>query len=233
MVNSYRYVSITLKHDDWTSITENFVEDNLRVDTVEFIPIFTKRRVVSTMYISSKNWKTIEKIIGIVKSYKNIYDVKVIGFIRGKRNSSIAILNKVHSLDGSIVRIFLENNIPFFKEKVQNGYEIWEFLAKGEQLHVIEKAIKENAEIHSIKSLNVESYLAEISKATLTPREKQVLRLALRYGYFNWPKEINSSELAKILGVNKVTLLQELRNATKKLIVKDINTWADLDNISY
>jgi len=53
-------------------------------------------------------------------------------------------------------------------------------------------------------------------------REAEVLEKAYELGYFNWPKDISLSELAKVLGVSKATLTQELRSIVRKLALREV-----------
>jgi PAS domain S-box-containing protein len=48
-------------------------------------------------------------------------------------------------------------------------------------------------------------------RATLTDRQEEVLRAAYFSGYYEWPRETDSEELADALGVASTTVLQHLR----------------------
>jgi predicted DNA binding protein len=52
----------------------------------------------------------------------------------------------------------------------------------------------------------------------LTERQDQVLSLAHKLGYFEFPKKINLSDLAKKLGVAKSTLSEILRTGEEKIL---------------
>lgn len=53
---------------------------------------------------------------------------------------------------------------------------------------------------------------------TLTDRQERVLSLAYQLGYFEFPKRINLSDLAKKLGVAKSTLSEVLRAGEDKIL---------------
>lgn len=53
---------------------------------------------------------------------------------------------------------------------------------------------------------------------SLTGRQDQVLSLAYKLGYFEFPKKINLSDLAKKLGVAKSTLSEILRTGEEKIL---------------
>ncbi len=53
---------------------------------------------------------------------------------------------------------------------------------------------------------------------TLTDRQARVLSLAYELGYFEFPKKINLSDLAKKLGVSKSSLSETLRTGEEKIL---------------
>ncbi|MWG36289.1 helix-turn-helix domain-containing protein [Halomarina oriensis] len=52
----------------------------------------------------------------------------------------------------------------------------------------------------------------------LTGRQREVVSVALELGYFEWPRRINSEQLAAELDISRATLLEHLRKAESKLI---------------
>ncbi|SFK68073.1 Predicted DNA binding protein, contains HTH domain [Halogranum rubrum] len=54
--------------------------------------------------------------------------------------------------------------------------------------------------------------------AALTPRQYEVLELALERGYFEWPRRLTSEELAQELDITHSTVLEHLRKAESKLL---------------
>lgn len=56
------------------------------------------------------------------------------------------------------------------------------------------------------------------SEPQLTDRQREVIEAALRGGYFEWPRRMDSEELAAQLGVSRATCLEHLRKAEGKLL---------------
>jgi len=52
----------------------------------------------------------------------------------------------------------------------------------------------------------------------LTTRQKEVLKAAKKYGYYRYPREISTEELAKKIKCSKATLIEHLRRIENKLI---------------
>lgn len=62
------------------------------------------------------------------------------------------------------------------------------------------------------------------SSVRLTERQYEVIELALESGYFEWPRETTSEELAGELEISRTTLLEHLRKAESKLLSDVLET---------
>ena len=51
----------------------------------------------------------------------------------------------------------------------------------------------------------------------LTDRQEEVIRRALEEGYFEWPRDVTSDELAAEMDISRATLLEHMRKAESKL----------------
>lgn len=60
------------------------------------------------------------------------------------------------------------------------------------------------------------------STAKLTDRQFEVVECALKEGYFEWPRDATSEELAEKLGVSRATFLEHLRKGQSKLLTETI-----------
>lgn len=76
--------------------------------------------------------------------------------------------------------------------------------------------------VNTLRGRGLDIGLAAIKTAkgsgSLTGRQDQVLSLAYKLGYFEFPKKINLSDLAKKLGVAKSTLSEILRTGEEKIL---------------
>lgn len=62
------------------------------------------------------------------------------------------------------------------------------------------------------------------SGVRLTDRQYEVVEHALESGYFEWPREITSEELAADMGISHATLLEHLRKAESKLLADALDS---------
>ena len=58
------------------------------------------------------------------------------------------------------------------------------------------------------------------SKSSITYREEEILKIALKKGYFDYPKKIKLEELASLLDIAPSTLSEILRRGQKKVLEK-------------
>ena len=62
------------------------------------------------------------------------------------------------------------------------------------------------------------------SSVRLTDRQYEVVQAALNAGYFQWPRDVTSDELAAQFGISRATLLEHLRKAESKLIADGLES---------
>jgi hypothetical protein len=74
--------------------------------------------------------------------------------------------------------------------------------------------------IGEVREMNVQpaSFHREDIMASLTDRQREVLVVAKRYGYYDYPRRMNATELSKRVGVSKATLVEHLRKAEGRLM---------------
>ncbi len=103
----------------------------------------------------------------------------------------------------------------------KNGKEDWYFGAWdkeiiNEMFHVFKKHF--HIEVHSIKEEDFTDIFMPQVMPKMTEKQKQALRLAIKEGYYNFPKKIYLQDLAKRMNVSRVTFEEHLRKAEAKLL---------------
>ncbi|MEM1554255.1 MAG: helix-turn-helix domain-containing protein [Thermoproteota archaeon] len=98
------------------------------------------------------------------------------------------------------------------------GYRmLYEFIVPG---HEVFKEIISTLESSGFKPKILSLYKHEPKEGFLTEKQENVLWLALKMGYFDYPRKVNTRELAKALGIVPSTFSEILRGGIRKLLEK-------------
>ena len=62
--------------------------------------------------------------------------------------------------------------------------------------------------------------LSHLSTKNLTARQEQIAKIALEFGYFEFPKKIGIEDLSRRLGISAGNLSEILRRAEKNILSK-------------
>ena len=102
-----------------------------------------------------------------------------------------------------------------------DGTEHWERACwdKEPLIQILERLPKEfEIELKSI----IQTKLSEIFLPHIMPKlsykQKEVIELAVKRGYYNFPRKVNLNDLAQELKLSKPTIQQHLRTAEKKVV---------------
>ncbi len=60
--------------------------------------------------------------------------------------------------------------------------------------------------------------IADELRSVLTPAQRRVVEVALKRGYYDWPRRIQLDELSRILGVSKATVSEHLRKSEYRVL---------------
>ena len=102
-----------------------------------------------------------------------------------------------------------------------DGTELWEMACwdKEPLMQILERLPKEfKIKLKSITKTKLDEVFLPHIMPDLSNRQEEVIQLAVKKGYFDFPRKINLSGLAKELKLSKQTIQQHLRIAEKKLV---------------
>ena len=118
----------------------------------------------------------------------------------------------------SIVHTILKNKC-FLAKKVPlvDGWEIWTIAAPKKT--AIKNALDDIEKLGEFKLLHIKK--STFDGFNLSDNQEHMLKLAISLGYYNWPKKISIQELAKRIGLSKVTVAEHLRKAEAKIVNKE------------
>lgn len=100
-----------------------------------------------------------------------------------------------------------------------DGYEDWEIASwDREALMKIMGVPVFETEIKSVKQEKISDIFFPHIFPKLSLKQKQAVELAVKNGYYEYPRKIDLEKLAKIVKVKRQTFQENLRRAEKKLI---------------
>jgi predicted DNA binding protein len=107
--------------------------------------------------------------------------------------------------------------------RIEGGREYWNVRYAGERsdIEAALEAIREEGDAE-VRVERIGTVAAERGSPEnvdpLTPAQREAFELARERGYYEWPREASTRELAEALDVSKTTLLEHLRTAESKLL---------------
>lgn len=217
MIKSY---TILLAHEDWSLYTEKFSEDELYVKVIRRVPSLEEltENVIGIIY--AKDRSLYRQIIKMISRNKMVIDFKLLDEYKSKSGVR-AIYASTEKLPGRIAEKLLQNcKIFSMNETIYSGIEKWNIIAESSSFSKVIPKIRELTFDLKVFEDPIDPLLSV--KDELTPKEQEVLKIAVIKGYFNSPKRIGLEELAKEFGVSKSAIMQILRKAIDKIARKSI-----------
>ncbi len=102
-----------------------------------------------------------------------------------------------------------------------DGSEIWEMACWDKQplMQILDRLPEEfKIKLNSITETKIDEIFLPHILPKLSEKQKQVIQLAVKRGYFDFPRKIDLQGLANEMKITKQTLQQHLRTAEKKLM---------------
>ena len=100
-----------------------------------------------------------------------------------------------------------------------DGYEDWEIASwDRETLMKITEVPVFEVEIKSVKETKLSEIFFPHIFPKLSPKQKEAIELAVKSGYYNYPRKIDLEKMAQIKKVKRQTFQENLRRAEKKII---------------
>lgn len=116
--------------------------------------------------------------------------------------------------------------IPEEEIRIHDGFEYWTVIVTAsrssiqKQIDEIRQEMNADIDVLGTKSAATEP-TGSVEGCGLSERQREVLELARRRGYYAWPRGISATELADELGVTKATVVEHLRKAEAKVLDPD------------
>lgn len=100
----------------------------------------------------------------------------------------------------------------------KQGFETWELASlKKETIINFSKKVKE-CKLISIRRTKLKDIYFPRLSPNLSTKQRNALNLAMREGYYDYPKKIDLEKLAKLSKISRGTFREHLRKAEKKIL---------------
>ena len=94
------------------------------------------------------------------------------------------------------------------------------------ELVMFDKMLEEHGRVVKRERLPFEQAVSYLERTVmsldlnsmLTPKQLEILDLAYRYGYYNWPRRIKLDEISRLMNVSKTTVSEHIRRAELKIL---------------
>lgn len=200
---SYAELEIKIPENVWLhSLSAKFPNNIFEIQTILPTETFIGNALIR---IIGNNF---DNIIEEMKSHPSL--VKLDLFSKGPDYCLINVKTKDPYLLVSLIKSEVLLEYPI---RVQNGWTIWKVISNREKISKLAEKLKEKGVIYKLKQISRYK-----DKVSLTKRQTEVFDLALKLGYYEIPRKITLSELAKKIKISKSTLSEILRRITKKKI---------------
>ncbi|QZP39572.1 helix-turn-helix domain-containing protein [Halobaculum magnesiiphilum] len=195
----------------------------------EFIAsTFRDRRYVGIMAVEC-NADEVDTVLDVIGSHRFIDELEVVEEFEADGRDRISM---TLFLEGGLTEftplqtLLYEGFLPIGPTKLENGRECFDLLLHDRD--ELSKAIELLEEFGNVTLDRIsEEFRREVVPsragwqallASIPPRRREVLNLALEEGYFEIPRQVTLEELADEMGITKTTASTHLRKAERQLV---------------
>lgn len=99
---------------------------------------------------------------------------------------------------------------------VSNDKFVISVVGPQEDIRKFLELVKNLGEVRNI-SYHKATYTDHDILSVLTEKQKEIVKAAKKYGYYDYPRKITAGELSKKVGISKATVVEHLRKAEERL----------------
>lgn len=189
--------------------------DNCEKSKVDCIAIsfnaFKKGKFYYVYHFGTVFGNNSKKFLNLLKRDKRTDYIEIEGktfFIRERRKEK------------EVPGMFITSEIVYIKPVHINseGYEIWELAAIKKQTLMNFVKHFHNAEILEISQTKLKDIYFPRLSPDLTQHQRDAFELAIKQGYYQFPKKTNLNKLAKIANLSKSAFREHLKRAEMKVL---------------
>lgn len=147
-------------------------------------------------------------------------EAKVLTVLEVKDDTYTCLLKlKPYAELDSIVKRFDINVVWDAPLRATEDRRVYSAIADQENMKKLLSAIKLIGDVERT-SFHKATYGAHGVLSCLTSRQKEILILAKRMGYYEYPRKATSEDVAQILGISKAATIEHLRKAENRIMMQ-------------
>ncbi|QIW25326.1 bacterio-opsin activator [Sulfolobus sp. S-194] len=212
--DDYALVYLRLRHEGcWSGLTEY---NNFIATTLTAKPNREKKFIIAYDEVKLNNNYDIKNFLKDLKKSDRVKEIYNINKINTSREIYRILLKESYE---SMVRGILDNYTIFdVKDIIVKGEERLVLIIPISEVIELKKDMESIGKVLKITYNKIRLNDVFLSIFSLSKREKESMKLAYLYGFYEMPKKITLDELAKILRVSKPTVEEYIRRAERKII---------------
>ena len=147
-------------------------------------------------------------------------EAKILTVLEVKDDTYTCLLKlKPYAELDSIVKRFDINVVWDAPLRATEDRRVYSAIADQENMKKLLSAIKLIGDVERT-SFHKATYGAHGVLSCLTSRQKEILILAKKMGYYEYPRKVNSEDMAQILGISKAVTIEHLRKAENRIMMQ-------------
>ena len=147
-------------------------------------------------------------------------EAKILTVLEVKDDTYTCLLKlKPYAELDSIVKRFDINVVWDAPLRATEDRRVYSAIADHENMKKLLSAIKLIGDVERT-SFHKATYGAHGVLSCLTSRQKEILILAKKMGYYEYPRKVNSEDMAQILGISKAVTIEHLRKAENRIMMQ-------------
>ncbi len=208
---SLAWVEIETPKQKWISEIFKKYRD-LEIVILNFLP-YDFEEFIANAIIQIYHYK-IDEIIEDIKD-----NPSVLGFSVLEKSEKQAKIN-IRTKDPYLLYAIIKNGILIdFPVRLSEGVAIWKLVATRKKINDLLLQFEEKGINFSLLRIMNSDYSIDDNENKLNLEESQVIRKAIKLGFFDIPRRISLEELANELGKSKSALSVRLRKIIKKKVL--------------
>lgn len=212
--DNYALVYLRLKHEGcWSELTEY---NNFMATTIAAKPNREKKFIIAYDDVKLNGNYKLKNFLRDLKKSDKVKEIYSINKINAKKEVYRILLKESYE---NMVRGILDNYTVFdIRDLIVNGEERLALIIPTSEIIELKKDMESIGKMLKFiyKKIRLDDIFLSIF--SLSKRERESIKLAYLYGFYEMPKKVTLDELARLLGISKPTIEDYIRRAERKII---------------